>query len=115
MSVNRLGNQADTERRANLADRLKTRAGIGAQCLVERFAGKASTGHWMAWHDGDVSKIAVLPPMPPEGQPAYWLESWESGHTIEQAIATVESGEFDRMPESVINLFIENPVTGKWE
>lgn len=81
---------------------------------VATFA-KASTGHWLAWHDGDVSKIAVLPPMHPEGLPAYWLESWESGHTIEQAMTTVESGEFDRMPESVMNLFIENPVTGKWE
>ena len=39
MRVNWLGHQADTERRANLADGLETRARIWAQCLVERFAG----------------------------------------------------------------------------
>ena len=76
---------------------------------------KASTGHWLAWHEGEPDRMAVLPPNHPDGEPAYWLENWEDGRTIEQAIATVESGEFDRMPESVMNLFIENPETGKWE
>ncbi len=76
---------------------------------------KASTGHWLAWREDEAGKVAVMPPAHPEGQPCYWLEEWSRDSTIKQVIATVESGDFDRMPESVMNLFIENPVTGKWE
>lgn len=73
---------------------------------------KASTGHWLAWRDNSPDQVAVLPP---DGQPCQWIETWGENDTIEDAIEFVESGRFDTEGPAVLNLFIENPVTGKWE
>ncbi len=70
---------------------------------------KASTGHWMAWRP---DRVAVLPPCE---LPCQWIESWGENDTIEDVIEFVESGLFDTEGPAVLNLFIENPVTGKWE
>lgn len=76
---------------------------------------KATTGHWLAWHEGDASKVAVLPPDHPEGKPGFWIESWEPDYTIEKAIEYVETGRFDTEEPEVLNMFIFNETTGKWE
>lgn len=73
---------------------------------------KASSGHWMAWRDNSPDWVAVLPP---GGQPCQWIETWGENDTIEDAIEFVESGRFDTEGPAVLNLFIENLVTGKWE
>ena len=76
---------------------------------------KATTGHWMAWHEGDASCIAVLPPDHPQDEECRWLESLDNNDTIEMGITYVESGRFDTDEPSVLNLFIFNETTGKWE
>lgn len=76
---------------------------------------KASTGHWLAWHDSELKTVAVLPPNHKEdGVELIWLESseWSS---IEQVIEYVESGEFDKEPIMELNLQILNEKTGLWE
>lgn len=75
---------------------------------------KTANGYWLAWQGGSTDKIAVLPPDHPTGAPCRWLESWDND-PIEAAIAYVESGQFEEDGEQVLNLFIQNPKTGKFE
>lgn len=76
---------------------------------------KASTGHYLAWHPDTPDQMAVLPPGHPSDKPCVQIESWEPGSKIEDLIEYVESGEFDRRPPGVLNLFIKDPETGDWK
>jgi len=77
---------------------------------------KTSNGYWLAWHDGDnIDRVAFLTPDHPDGEECQWLESWNKEDTIETAIEYFESGQIEEDGPMVLNLFIQNPETGKWE
>ncbi|KFJ92607.1 hypothetical protein JF55_05760 [Pseudomonas sp. 1-7] len=68
---------------------------------------KASTGHYMAWRTDDLSRVAVLPPDHPRGEPCRWLASLSEDADIESAVRYIESGEFDEAAEGgMLNLFV---------
>lgn len=73
---------------------------------------KTSQGHWFAWRADDADRIMVLPLNHPKDKPGLWLENWDADFTIESAIEYFESGEFDESQPGVLNLFIEDSVTG---
>lgn len=75
---------------------------------------KTSNGYWLAWQ-GDLDKVALLPPGHPVGEECKWLESWDMGNTIETFFDYVESGEYEEGKDMVLNLQIQNPETGEWE
>lgn len=76
---------------------------------------KTSNGHWLAWRADDADRVMVLPLNHPKDEPGFWIDNLESDFTLESAIEYFESGEFDAEPPGLLNLFIEDPVTGKWE
>lgn len=43
-----------------------------------------------------------------------WIESWEGDYTVDMAFDYVESGRFEQDEPFVLNLFIQDPVTGEW-
>lgn len=104
-----------TRYRPNIADRMAAGDKETLLWLLRATFAKASTGHWLAWHQDDQSQVMVLPPDHPAGKQGIMLESWENDPAIEDFIEHVESGEFDRNPPGELNLFIENPVTGEWK
>ena len=73
----------------------------------DKFA-KASTGHWLAWNPADLSRVAVLLPDHPQGEPCKWIDVDDEDATIEKVIEYVESGRFDQEKDWVLNLFIED-------
>lgn len=65
---------------------------------------KASTGYWLAWHEGKPDRMAVLPPDHPAGEPCRWIDSWDNSETIKAGIEYVESGQFDSTPPATLNI-----------
>lgn len=76
---------------------------------------KTSQGHWFAWRADDADRAMVLSKNHPKDEPGFWIENWETDFTLESAIEYFESGRFDKDPPGVLNLFIEDPVTGGWK
>lgn len=76
---------------------------------------KTSQAHWFAWRANDADRIMVLPLNHPKGEPGLWIDNLGSDFTLESAIEYFDSGEFDADPPGVLNLFIEDPVTGEWK
>jgi glutathione S-transferase len=97
--------------------RIANQMAAGDKEIMKWLAGctfaKASTGHWLAWHADDLERVALLLPDHPEA--CRWMEYWEENPKIEDAIEYVESGAFETESGDVLNLFIQNPDTGKWE
>ncbi|MFZ4538410.1 hypothetical protein [Propionivibrio sp.] len=69
---------------------------------------KASTGHFLAWVGDNPSRIALLLPDHPKGEPCYWLEGLDGDLSIVEAVEYVESGRYDNDPHYDLNLFIES-------
>lgn len=76
---------------------------------------KTANGYWLAWRADDADRVMVLPPNHPKDKSGFWIENWETDFTLESAIEYFESGEFDANPPGELNLFIEDPVAGKWK
>ena len=75
---------------------------------------KTANGYWVAWRKDAPSRMAVLPPDHPNGEPCLWLESWDDT-PVEEGINYVESGRFEEEEPAELNLRILNEATGKWE
>lgn len=71
---------------------------------------KTNNKYLIAWHSHD--EIFVLPPNHPINEQC---ESLFDCSSIDEAIAYIESGEYVCDSSMVLNLFIENPITGKFE
>lgn len=79
---------------------------ISRELAFAKFA-KTSNGYWLAWNPDNPSRVAVLPPDHPEGEPCRFIDSWEDNPSIDSTIEYVESGEFETDPPGEFNLFIE--------
>lgn len=77
---------------------------------------KTANNYWLAWQGNDLGRTAFLSPDHPKDQPARWLESWDKDDTVDTLITYVESGAIERdSPDGlVLNIFIQDPVTGEW-
>lgn len=76
---------------------------------------KTSTGHWLAWRADEPDRAVILQPDHPADTPALSLDDWEPNPTLERWLEYLETGELERNPPGVLNLFIEDPVTGELE
>ena len=103
---------------SNTRPRITDRMAAGDKELRRWFAfaifAKTTNGYWVAWRKDEPDRMAVLPPDHPAGEACRWLES-ESDTPIKEGIEYVESGQFEKDGPMVLNLFILNEATGKWE
>lgn len=76
---------------------------------------KTANGYWIAWRKDIPDQAVILSPNHPKDQPAPMLDDWDDNPSLEGWIEYVESGEFEREPPEVLNLFIEDPETGEWK
>lgn len=85
------------------------------QWLATAKFAKTSNGYWLAWRNDDPTRIGYLIPNQPPAEPAQWLDACDGTDSFEVWVAYFESGEFETDPPGVLNLQIQDPVTGKWE
>lgn len=98
-----------------IAERMAAGSADLLQWLSKAHFALASSGHYIAWKEAEHDRAMVLPPDHPAGEPGQWIESWESDPKIEDFIAYVESGDFDKDEPQVLNIFIEDPPgSGNW-
>lgn len=102
-----------TTHRPNIANRMAAGDKETLRWLDRATFAKASTGHWLAWHQDDPGQAMVLPPDHPADRQGIMLDNWDTDPKIEDFIEYVESGELERNPPGELNLFIEDPVTGE--
>ena len=99
-----------TTTRPLVKNRMAAGNDIISRTLTHAKYAKTSNRYFVAWITPD--EIAVLPPDHPKETECEWLNGFE---TIEEAVRFIESGEYAIEPVKVLNLFILNEETGKWE